>query len=278
MPRFVPTQRDLAIVRWVHEARVSTRDQVQRLLFTEGGRSRCQERLALLVRHRYLDRLPGRRLNTPDVYVVSRRSVNANRWLRTEAIAERRGRVSDAKVQHALDVAACRIEIVKACEAASMRLVCWSDEDLLEPMTARYGLIPDAYFQLARAAGEAERRSSFFLEVERSGKSQRYWREKLRRLGKFYYGGEFERLFGTRALRVLIVFSDELGLNPFRHVESLSELSLSLNVTFTRFAPLSVALDRHHLLTAPIWRRPGDQMLCSLYALERGGVDDDYAS
>lgn len=97
------TARDREIVHWVHDARVTTRDQVQRLLFTEGGRSRCQERLTLLVRHRYLDKLPSGRANVPDVYVLSKRCVNGNRFLRSEGLeAEGRQRIPVAKLQHAL--------------------------------------------------------------------------------------------------------------------------------------------------------------------------------
>jgi hypothetical protein len=273
---FVPTARDREIVRWVHDVRVTTREQVQRLLFTEGGRSRCQERLTLLVRHRYLDRLPSGRANMPDVYVLSKRCVNGNRLLRSEGlVTASRQRIPVAKLQHALDIVSCRVELMRACQSAGMTLADWRDEDELMPQTLKHGVLPDAYFQIVRPTGEGERTSSFFLEVERSGKSERYWREKLRRLGRFYYGGEFERTFGSRALRVLVLVSDDYGADPARAIKRLVRLTEETRVTFLRFAPLAALLGGDNdLLTRPIWVRPGDQSLSSLYSKALEGVDD----
>ncbi len=272
---FQPTARDRDIVRWVHQVRVTTREQVQRLLFTEGGRSRCQERLTLLTRHRYLDKLPSGRANMPDIYVLSKHSVNGNGLLRTEGVdVHARQRVPVAKLQHALDIVSCRVVLTKACRATGVKLFGWRDEDELMPLTLRHGVLPDAYFQVARGTEEGERISSFFLEVERSGKSERYWREKLRRLGKFYYGGEFERVFASRALRVLVLVSDDYGADLTRAIRRLDRLAEDTRVTFLRFTSLSAFVEQgDHVLTHPIWTRPGDQSLSSLYGTPHESVE-----
>lgn len=264
---FRPTARDREIVRWVHDVRVTTREQVQRLLFTEGGRSRCQERLMLLVRHRYLDKLPSGRANVPDVYVLSKRCVNGNRLLRSEGLdVQGRQRISVAKLQHALDIVSCRVVLLRACRTAGMTLTGWLDEDELASRTLRHGVLPDAYFQILRTTAEGERTSSFFLEVERSGKSERYWREKLRRLGKFYYGGDFERTCGSKSLRVLVLVSDDYGADPAAAIGKLAKLAEEARVTFLRFAPMREFEESGlEVLTRPIWVRPGDQRLSSLY-------------
>lgn len=156
--------------------------------------------------------------------------------------------------------------MTRACRDAEMRATGWLDEDELMARTLRHGVLPDAFFQIVRRSEEGERTSSFFLEVERSGKSQRYWREKLRRLGAFYYDGGFEREFGSRALRVLVLVSDDYGVDPTRAITKLSHLAGETRVTFVRLAPLRAMLDGgHDVLTRPIWTRPGDQILSSLY-------------
>jgi hypothetical protein len=50
------TARDIRLVRWVHEMRFLTREQIQRLEFTPSTVSYCKRRLALLFHHGYLDR------------------------------------------------------------------------------------------------------------------------------------------------------------------------------------------------------------------------------
>lgn len=268
--QFVPTERDRQIVRWVGETGVATREQVQRLLFSEGGRSRCQERLTLLVQHLYLDRLEGRRANGPDVYMLSRRCVNGHRLLRAEGLDIRNQRIPEAKLQHALDIADCRVQFVRGAAASDASVVRWLNEDELSALTVRHGVLPDAYLQLLRTTPAGERRSSFFLEVERSGKAERLWREKFRRYGEFYYGGTFEQLFGSRALRVLVLVAGEFGARPGRIIERLADMAGELRVTFLRFAPLQdfVALGADAALTAPIWRRPGSAEVQGLLSAE----------
>lgn len=263
------TERDREIVRWVQLVGVTTREQVQKLFFGHSGRSRCQERLTLLVRNKFLDRLAERNVNAPAVYCLSRRSLNGLRLLRCDGqtIGTKHQRTSPARLQHTLDIVSCRVQLIRGCADAGMSLLRWLDEEELMPMTVRAGIIPDAYFQVVRRTSGGEKRSAFFLEVERSGKSERALKEKLRRYGEFYYGGRFEQAFGTRALRVLFLVGENFGIRPGQQIQRLAELAQDLGVTFFRFAPLRSFIEASapDVLLGSIWVRPGASQLCSLF-------------
>src|SRR4030042_392664 len=113
--------------------------------------------------------------------------------------------MSMANLHHTLDIVSCRVQINRACVDSDLALCRWLGEDELQELILRSGIRPDAYFQLARSTPEVEKRSAFFLEGDGSDKSERALRDKFRRYGLFYYGGQFEELFGSRALRVLVL-------------------------------------------------------------------------
>ncbi|MBI2912842.1 MAG: replication-relaxation family protein [Chloroflexi bacterium] len=274
----VLTDRDREIVRWVAEVGVATREHVQAMFFGPGGRSRCQHRLALLFQHRYLDRLPRRVPNAHDTYHLSRRSVNGLRLLRATAIGDRvqPARISRARLQHSLDLVSCRVHITCACEEAGFKLLAWLNTYEVVQTTAAAGIVPDAFFRLARPNRDGEdKKSAFFLEVERSDKSGRALMEKFRRYGEFYYGGAFEQNFGTRALRVLVLIGSDYGILPERRVEKLTVLAEQTNVTFLHFAPLAAFLGTppKGVLTESIWRRPGVEGRVPLFSVPDLRVD-----
>lgn len=266
------TARDVEIVRWVYEARVTTREQVQRLFFTGGGRTRCQHRLALLLKHRYVDRLEGRPKSAPDVFFVSRHAVRGVRLLRMLGLEDPLDlqAVAPEGLQHRLDLMACKVQLLAASRATGLLLDGWREEQELASVMADAGIVPDAYVQVVRTTAEGEKRSPFFLEVERSDKSERVLREKFQRYGVFYYGGEYERRFGVKALRVLVLMGSAYGILPERRCEKLAALAADTNVTFLRFAPLEtfLALSPYDVLTGPIRRRPGDANLVPLISQE----------
>lgn len=266
------TDRDVEVVRWVYEARVTTREQVQRLFFTSGGRTRCQHRLALLLQHRYLDRLEGRPKNAPDVFFISRHAVRGVRLLRALGVDDPLNlqAVASEVLQHRLDLMACKVQFLAATQVPGLSLDSWRDEESLVPVMAGTGIVPDGYIEVVRGTAEGEKRSPFFLEVERSDKSERALREKFQRLGAFYYGGEYERRFGVKALRVLVLMGSGYGILPERRCGKLAALAAETNVTFLRFAPLEtfLALSPGDTLSAPIWRRPGDPHLIPLISQE----------
>lgn len=267
--RMVLTARDQQLVKWVYDAPLATREQLQRLFFTPAGRSLAQRRLTLLYRNRYLDKLPGRAVNALDVYRLSRRAFRGLRLLREmcpqEAIRPRP--IAEAKVDHALDIASCKVALIISCQAAGFALPVWLREDELSERMQATGILPDAYFQIARPGPGRPTTASFFLEVERSGKSEKALEQKIRRYGDFYYGGKYETAFGTKALRVLVLFGSDYGMNPQRQIERCLMIARRLEVTMLRFATLDTFLScpAARLLAEPIWHQPRDEVLSALF-------------
>ena len=267
--RMVLTKRDREIVRWVYEARLATRKQVHKLFFTEGGRSRCKRRLTLLYRNGYIDKLARKFVSAPDVYYISRRSSKGLRLLRSLAPEEpvEPQTVPSNTVQHTIEIGDCRVALSGACAAAGYTLSAWlGEKDLLSRMHGA-GLLPDGYFQITRQVKGEPRMAGFFLEVERSGKSERTTSERFRRYGEFYYSGQYAQRFGTDALRVLFLVGDEYGIDPTRQIDRFKAMCARLQVTILRFAPLEyfISLDGHDPLFARIWHRPGADDASALF-------------
>jgi hypothetical protein len=268
--RIAITRRDDEIVHWVRSVGVATREQVQKVFFGPAARSRCQHRLTLLFRERYLDRYPDRTRNRPDVYFISRRSVNGVRLLRANGVTDPipKKRVSSLRLQHTLDLVSCRAQVTRACRESGATLETWLSADELFKEMAPTGLLPDTFFRLCRGAAGSEKRSSFFLEVERSDKTERTLSEKFRRYGDFFYHGAFERKFRARALRVLVLIGSDYGITPEHRVAKLAALAERERVTFLHFAalPAFLALPPSDVLLEPIWRRPSSQELVPLFS------------
>jgi hypothetical protein len=263
------TERDVEVVQWVYRMRMATRAQLQRLLFSAGGRSRCQDRLTKLYRNRYLDKLPDQPLNAPDVYYLSRRATRGLRLLRALApdVPVVPHQIARSTVEHTLAIGSCRIALTQACQAQGYHLGSWQDAAVLAPRLEAAGLIPDAYFQIARLTAEGVKTASFWLEVERSGKTERALTEKIRRLGEFYYSGAYEREFGLRALRVLWLVSDDYGIKPQTQIARMVRLCRQQEVSFFRLAPLAQVLTvaSSELLTAPYWAHPTESQPVALF-------------
>ena len=123
----------------------------------------------------------------------------------------------------------------------------------------RQGIIPDAYFQIKRQVEGQEKMAAFFLELERVAKTSKVVKSKLQRYGQMYYGGTYERLFGTRALRVLFVFASGDDGGSARLVEGACQEAQRTGVTIARFSQM------HRLtcstptgcLREPLWLEPG---------------------
>ena len=266
--RLVLTERDYSIIRWIYEVRATTREQIQQMFFGPGGRSRCQHRLMLLVENRYVDRLPRRSASNPDVFYLSRRAYKGLRVLRASAQNEVVPvRLSPLRVPHIVALAGCRAIMTTSSRDAGMNLDFWVDERYIAPLTEAYGLIPDGYFQIRRETPEGTKRAAFFVEVERSGKSKPALEKKFKRYARFYYGGHYERLFGTKALRTLFLVGAEYGMHPSKQIETYSEICSRVGTAFFRFATLEDVLIRpkEQILTARFWKRPGRADPVALY-------------
>jgi len=262
-------ERDGAVVRWIYDVHLATRQHVQEGFFSEGGRSRCQRRLTLLYRNRYLDKLPDQPVNAPDIYYLSRRATNGLRLLRTQSPEEpiRPYRVRSGLVQHTLDLASCRLALERACAAVGYTLSGWLTPRELNKRMSESGILPDGYLKIARPTLDGSRTAAFFVEVERSGKSALFLEEKIARYRDFYYGGGYERVFGTKALRVLVLIGSDYGLTPQRQITRYVSVCDRLGVTIFRFAPLATFLAEEpgYLLHTPIWQQPGEVQRRALF-------------
>ena len=161
-----------------------------------------------------------------------------------------------------------------------MTLRFWANEEQLAPLTAQYGFIPDGYFQTQRESTAGSSLAAFFVEVERSLKSRRQLQERFKRYGDFYYSGEYGRIFGTKALRVLFLVASEYGINPARQLETYSKMCEHIGATFFRFAALEQVknLPGAEMLHAPIWRQPGATDPRPLFGPTSSETHHDYDS
>ncbi len=255
------TPRRLAVVELVARLRALRGDQIKVALYTRGGDSRCQFDLTLLVRHRWLDRLPRRSVNDPAVYLLSRKSVAGNRLMRERwGKAEfRRQMFRLGSLSHLLAVNDVRVRAERACRDLSWSLDLWQRPEELAPLLGeRTRLIPDAYFTISREVDGQRKTAGFFLELQRSLKSGAALETKLRRYAELYYSGTYWRSFPTRALRVLVVFTSELTMPADARVTRALKQAERLGITLARFASLDdvCTLEPVAMLRSPIWRRP----------------------
>jgi hypothetical protein len=176
-------------------------------------------------------------------------------------------RIYARTVQHTLAIASCRIAVTQACLASGYRLMTWLGESELSLLMTDTGILPDAFFLIERLTSTGAKTAGFFLEVDRSGRSDHGMEEKFAGYGRLYYDGLYQSRFGTRALRVLALIGADYGIKPDRQITKLATLARRTGVTIMRFAPLPDFLSQPtgHLWTAPIWRHPANEELCALF-------------
>lgn len=260
--RLVLAGRDRAIVQFLYETDVATAEHIGRLVFAGCHRSAVLRRLSLLYRYKLVDRLPRRSMNEPYVYLLSKRATNGLALLRAlypDAHVVP-ARVSSAKLQHSLNITACRIGLEVACRVSGYFLAEWLREDELLWPLEHFGIQPDGYCRIARPTGDGPRTAGFFLEVERSSKPDRVITEKVSRYRRLYYENRraYAERFGTNSCRVLFLVGADYGINPAQRIEKLAALCRHQDVSFFRFAPLGdfLAQPAHSVLIAPCWRSP----------------------
>lgn len=276
---FSLTSRDEEVIRLIANFGMATVKQVTLLEFGERNRSRAQTRLFRCRQAGYLEVLPGRTPNEPAVYVVSRRGLRLLDG--AEGIAGGARRTSGGpRLHHDLAVGDCRVQVVRATREPGVDLLRWVTEPDLRPITLAHGIVPDAFFQVARRADGASPKSSYFLEVEVSEKGESALRQKLTNLGAYYYGGRFEQDFGTKALRVLFLVKPEPGASVERLVRRMANLAAQVGVTFVRVAPLNtfLSIPPRELFLRPVWNQPGVDGLVALFPGGEHGQDQQAAA
>lgn len=113
-----------------------------------------------------------------------------------------------------------------------------------EPLSAALPLMPDAYLEIKNLGTLYP----MFLEVDLGTETAKAWRRKVEWYLKFALNGDFERTFGARRFRVLVVLHSSRRLEVVRKV--IAERTDKL------FWFSSQDQIRSEGLLAPIWLRP----------------------
>lgn len=85
-----------------------------------------------------------------------------------------------------------------------------------EPISAAIPIAPDGYFEIKGL----NRTHPMFLEVDRGTEGQRIWKAKTQSYLKLAVSGEFQRRFGHKRFRVLVVAHSARRLNSIRKAVS----------------------------------------------------------
>src|SRR5207249_4217790 len=138
--------------------------------------------------------------------------------------------------------------------------------ELLEPLRPAR-LIPDAYFQIKRPVDSAERTSAFFVEVERSIKSARVISDKLERYYSFITSRAYPRIFGTRALRILFLFTDQYGIPTHKRVQQALATASGQQMSLARFSTITALkhTSPSGTLLEPLWYQAASTSTSALF-------------
>jgi hypothetical protein len=271
----VLNDRDLAVVDLVFYARALTKQQIETAIFPAAKHTRCQRCLTRLVRIRALDRLARPSATDPAVYLLTRRSVLGNRFMRARygETEFRRHFTRIGSLRHLLAVNDVRVLVERGCRELGWTLARWDRADELATRLKADGIVPDAYFQIKRPDGERLRTSGFFLELERAVKSRSVLESKLRRYVDLYQSGRYTELFGTTALRVLVAFTDELGGPGALRAQRGAEIAAKIPALFARLTSLEELKQTgpERCLVGPQWWSPGQPRPYPLFDLAADG-------
>ena len=256
------TERDKRVVELVGRARVATARQVKIAEFGLGRRTRCSDRLQLMVENQWLDVIKVKPANQPHIYRLGKRSSNGHQYLRLlwgeKIFKSHMTRIWN--LQHLLGITELRVRVIRACKDNSYQLLYWQRSEDLQPLFKQFTLIPDAYFVIQRLVDGDIKRSHYFLEYELSLKSNEVIREKLQGYYDLIASGQFAQLFGTDQSpdlipRVLFIFAPFQNLSPKPRVLSGVKMAAELGADFSRFVTLGTLTETSptDILSASIW-------------------------
>lgn len=254
------TTRVDEILLTVHRYRMVDREIVQRLHFTPRGRSAAQRALTNLWWSGYLDKLPDRPINAPDVYVLSRKAARGLRVVEdivgTEAAHSRLRRA--ATVEHSLAVNRISAQFEVAARQNDFIVETSQDELDLAHLAGEH-IVPDAFFVLSRVVDGRRLLSGFFLEVELTPVSRQHWRARLEAYADFYYSGRYESVVGLPSLRLLFVAPERSQLRM------VAAEAAAARLTVLRMATAEAVRHATDVLYDELWRSSGDDDCTSLF-------------
>jgi hypothetical protein len=226
--RIRPNDRYHAVVDLIFRLRMLTDRQIHAVLFQTTTHRGCQRTLTLLVRHKWIDKLPRRWVNEPYIYTLSPKSRIGNRLMQAKyGDAEFRANMfRPGSIPHLLAINDVRIAVEKSCAVDTWRRA----DQLAELLPRSYRLIPDAYFRIR----QQNTSYGYFLELQRSLKSNRILISKLERYGRLFRSEGFPQQF----MRVLVVFTTEFGVPSTARVAQAKRLIPQSKYPFAQLVAL----------------------------------------
>jgi Replication-relaxation len=244
-------ERDRHLLRELALLRVIDREQAK-LIAGFGSTTRANRRLLMLTRAGLLKRFflgttgAGRKA----LYGISRRgAVLVDAPYRGLQRRSDETIITDLFVQHQLTVNDLYCSLKYApIPLPGVQLLRWVH--CFQPVVPEIRLIPDGYLELATAG----RTLACFLEIDRGAETLKTWTEKVRHYLQLALTGTFERRFGQKNFRVLVIANSE------RRMRSIRGSVAPLTTKIFWFATIAGA--RGNGFFGPVWLRPaGDQLL-----------------
>ena len=226
------TARDIKVLQAVHDYRVLSREQIQRLLFP--SQNTTNYRLQRLYQHGFLERRwrsveYGQGMGQA-IYLSTKKGANiltqhltvSQERLHHQSISRT---VRSPFLEHTLRVNDVCIAFALAVQDAGYRIERWLRDDELRAareyvyMTANSGtshqvaIIPDAYLAL----GLIDRRAHFLLEIDRATETSGRWAHRVQAYQAYIASGQYSRRFGTTSLRILVITTSRERLTNLRH-------------------------------------------------------------
>jgi hypothetical protein len=284
------TERDLEVLSALHRYRLLDRTQIERLFFTAphgqpSNRAHAIRRLKHFYDHGLVERVqragwwgkpnpgPAYRLAGRGAQLLADQIGIENDafayWGKSDDRDYHPTRVSNAYVDHTLQMAEVRMIFERAADQAGCSLVSWLDHYDLMPtwktervwieLKDRKGRVevavtPDAYFALDTARG----RGHFFVELDRGTETiYRAWQQKVLAYKEYWRSGKFAQRYakgeGRPSFRVLVITPTASRATNIKRAAEQFGASEAAGLFLMAALP---TLD-HQCLTAPIWVRGG---------------------
>ncbi|MHB1356701.1 MAG: replication-relaxation family protein [Anaerolineae bacterium] len=269
------TARDVQVLKAVHDYRVLSREQIQRLLFP--SQNTTNYRLQRLYQHGFLDRRwrpveYGQGMGQA-IYLSRKKGINilAQHLTVSPEHLHHQSTSRTARspfLEHTLQVNDVCIAFALAVQRAGYQIERWLREDELRAareyvyMTTNSGtprqvaIIPDSYLALRLG----DRRAHFLLEIDRSTETSGRWVHRVQAYLAYIASGQYSRRFGTNSLRILVITTSQERLANLLHA---TEKAGGGSVFW--FTTLELA-QSGAVLTEPIWQVVGQEGMSKLIA------------
>jgi hypothetical protein len=254
----VPQPRDVLVLKILYEYGLLAGDEIERLAGF-GCATRRNGRLRALFDHGYVDRkfLPTLRGNAKVLYFLGAKGSAAVAEVLGEdpdQVRRQARQVRETKdifLLHRLQLNQVRLAISAAANRVrGIELKLWKSE----PELTNVQLIPDGYCRY-------EYKNllwSVFLELDRSTESHRRIQAKVEQYLHFGLSGLYQRHFGLKFFRALIITLNEKRLGNLKQLIERTTDKLFWLTTLDEVTSRKLFFDR-------IWRRPGKDELFALH-------------